>query len=222
MLDEFLQHLDRALVISKKEPSVDRFIQTVSKALSTTDEHMLAKVVRHVLARSQCTDKAVRHRACQFVSTIISNLDAEHELDEALYNELIEVMLPRLLDRVAAIRQDAIPTLGRLQDINDPKDPITASLLELMDSDSIAEVRKAALQNIIVNRTTLKHILERVADVNASVRAAALTVLAQKVDHRYLSVQQRLEVLERGLKDRETVVVEAAQAMVRGHSTMVD
>ena len=215
LLPEFVRHLDRVLLISKKEPSADRFIQTVSTALSTADEHVLTMVLRHVLSRSYCLDKTVRHRACQVIAGIIGSLDAEHELDEALYTELIDIMLPRLNDRVAMIRQEAVATLGRLQDVSNAADPITATLLELMDSDSAAEVRKASLQNVVVNKVTLGHILERVADVNPSVRAAALEALAQKVDHRYLSMQQRLMCLERGLKDREAVVVEATQTMVR-------
>lgn len=64
----------------------------------------------------------------------------------------------------------------------------------------------AVLANVCITSMTLPDILLRSRDTHDSVRALAFRTVAEKVELRQLTIQQRVQLLHEGLRDRVTPV----------------
>ena len=71
-----------------------------------------------------------------------------------------------------------------------------------MTCDPSAEVRKAVVLHMALCRQTLPAILERTRDVKEAVRHAAFSVISDKVPVKALTIEQRIQLLRRGLTDQ--------------------
>ena len=71
-----------------------------------------------------------------------------------------------------------------------------------MAVDSSPEVRRAALQTIVLNQRTLPALLQRTRDSSDLVRRAAFELIAQKVHMRSITIAKRVRVLSDLLHDR--------------------
>ena len=80
----------------------------------TFAEKLLKFLVKLVTAK----DKAVRTRCCQLVQVIFTSLTAD-ELDADLLDDMQEILLLRLQDKVPAVRAQAVKGLPRLCDPGD-------------------------------------------------------------------------------------------------------
>jgi len=110
--------------------------------------------------------------------------------------------------------------LERLQDPElclKNKDPICKALASMVQSDSSAEVRKAALSAVVISKHTLQHIVARTHDVKEDVRACAFAQLGSRVHIKSLSISQRNDLLKAGLKDRSRAVRQECQKMLCSH-----
>ena len=103
--------------------------------------------------------KAVRFRVCQLISKLFDGLNNETSIEESLADRLFDCMLKRLTDKFPAIRVQAVKAIYRLQDSQDPQCPVIESFIHLMERDSSAEVRRAALNSIAVAHWTLGSII---------------------------------------------------------------
>ena len=132
-------------------------------------------------------------------------------------------MIERARDKIPAIRIESVHALTRLQNPRDPDDQVTAEFVRMVNSDAnkyVAarctpvsdhrahcafathrEVRKAVLLEFGPSRLTIPEILRRIKDVKEDVRRKAFEVIG-KLDYRYLTISQRISVLEAGLTDR--------------------
>ena len=77
-------------------------------------EKLLKFLVKLVTAK----DKAVRIRCCQLVQVIFNHLSAD-ELDASLLDDMQDMLLLRLQDKVPAVRAQAVRALPRLCDPGD-------------------------------------------------------------------------------------------------------
>ena len=103
--------------------------------------------------------KAVRFRVCQITNKLFDGLNDESSIDEDLASRVFDCMLVRLTDKFPAIRVQAVKAIYRLQDIQDAECPVIKSFIHLMEKDSSADVRRAALTSIAVTHRTLGAIL---------------------------------------------------------------
>ena len=83
-------------------------------------------LVWDVLGFVSALDKTVRTRACQLLTLILTQLP---ELDEQLSSSIEEALLPRLRDKLPAVRAYAATSVARLAD---PQEVGAISLVALL------------------------------------------------------------------------------------------
>lgn len=182
-------------------------------------------------------DKIVRYRATQIVSQLMGIIQ---ELDDDLYQAIRHELIKRIRDKVPAIRLEAVCALGRLleneigeeenaaqeRQQDDEDDEVMSDgeerestgllgrLLEVLQNDTNADVRRALLLNLPVEPRTQPFLLERARDKDAGTRRAVYTKLLPKLgDFRYLNLPMREKLLRWGLRDRDERVRAAAAKM---------
>lgn len=181
-------------------------------------------------------DKVVRYRATQIVSQLMGVVQ---ELDDDLYQAIRHELIKRIRDKVPAIRLEAVCALGRLlenemdeeaqaaqergQDDDDEimsdeeetdSTGLLGKLLDVLQNDTNADVRKALLLNLPVDPKTQPYLLERARDKDAATRRAVYSKLMPKMeDFRYLNLTMREKLLRWGLRDRDEKVRAAAAKM---------
>ena len=82
------------------------------------------------------------------------------------------------------------------------------ALLFLIKHDPHWQVRYQALAHIAFSKQTLPHIIDRVRDLNPTVRRKALLILSEKVLIKFISIEKRIFILSYSLKDDDPLVLE--------------
>ncbi|GAA5928774.1 hypothetical protein JCM3775_004631 [Rhodotorula graminis] len=192
---------------------------------------LVAQLLAFLLRGFQAKSKIARYRCVQLVALMINSLG---EIDDESYGTLKTALLERVRDKEASVRQHAVVALSKLQDADegaadsdsdddsddeDDKDKgdkrsVTEVLVEVLSHDPAAEVRRAALFNIIPSPTTLPALLRRTLDVDTTNRRLAFSHVLAEIPLASLTVAQRQVVLGRGLRDREEAVRKAARKLV--------
>lgn len=145
------------------------------------------------------------------------------------YFQLIRMgLLKRLRDKEPIIRVQAVLGLGRLagneteeeqedqdSDIEDASG-LLKKLLEVLQNDPSADVRRSLLLNLPLTPTTLPFLLERARDVDSAIRRALYSRLLPALgDFRHLSLSMREKLLRWGLRDRDENVRKATGRLFR-------
>ncbi|KAF9586163.1 hypothetical protein BGW38_009060 [Lunasporangiospora selenospora] len=235
---EFIRNLNVVLAIKKKEPTADRVIQFVSSFILCTREKDLAKVANHdeeadegissrfveylmlhLLKGVRVKEKQVRLRSCQLIALSINSLGA---IDDDLYNQVKDSLMERVSDKEAAVRVQAVFALSKLQGGDDEgelgenaEDSVAQRLVDLMQHDPSAEVRRSALFNIAQTKVTRSAILERARDTDTYNRRGVFTKPMEEIsDFKVLSIEERERILRFGLTDRDPGVQKACTKMV--------
>ena len=86
--EEFIEHVDRLLIVWKREPAVERlckfvvhFVTTPDQQKGSASESLFLQLIRHLLEASNANDKAVRFRASDIIASMMNQLDEEAELE---------------------------------------------------------------------------------------------------------------------------------------------
>ena len=223
----FIASLDRECEIIRNEREKSGVDNPNAGDLLTDKEKMTATFIdgfiRHVLRGIESKDRNVRFRVTQLLVVIMDNIG---EIDEELYNLLMWSMNKRIFDKEPLVRIQAVFCLTKFQsDIDESsKDPdscvineATRTLMQIVQNDPSAEVRRAAMLNIINTTKTRSHILERARDVNPINRrlvySRGLKSMGKTAfDH----VEPRIldQLIEWGLKDREPLVRKACEKLI--------
>lgn len=216
------QCIFRLLDVAKSEVAGNRvvkfltvYLQDADASSSTTSAVLLA-----LLPFLCAKDKTIRYRATQLVSQILAVLSA---IDDDLYRVIRHELIKRLHDKVPAIRLEAVVALGRIveneiddeqqeQDSDEDVAPgLLDKLLDVLQNDTNADVRRALLLNLPITPTTLPYLLERARDRDAPTRRTLYSRLLPKLgDFRHLSLSMREKLLRWGLRDRDEKVRKAA------------
>lgn len=235
--DLFYQPLVNILLVSKREPAAERLIEFVAKFIvvvspklqegeegeESTDEeeeddeklqtnflHLILSIFINFL---EAKDKTVRFRTCQILSKMFTHSTSDSanniRINSALSNELTDALLERLKDRYHLVRLYATSALAFLQDPSDADCLVTSAMVWVMDHDTNYEVRKCALLNVILSKTSFPSVIERTRDVKDLVRRCAYLTLAEKCSIRHLTIEQRLQIVHDGLKDEVAIVRDA-------------
>lgn len=172
-------------------------------------------------------EKTVRFRATQTTSHIVNALDS---IDDELYHLIRQGLIKRIRDKEPTIRIQAVLGLGRLagneiengpQQEDDDEDDLDTSglvdkLLDVLQNDTSAEVRRSLLLNLPLTPTTLPFLLERARDLDGPTRRALYARLLPTLgDFRHLSLSMREKLLRWGLRDRDENVRKAAGRLFR-------
>ena len=229
--DTFYSIFCNVLLVFKREPAAERLVEFVTKfAVSchprresdeeeddsssdsgTEEEHFTHLLVAKLISVHEAKEKAVRFRVCQFLAKLIAMIADEPtmHLRSSILDAIVDAMLVRLSDKVPIVRVHAVQALARVQEPSCGECPIISSLLWSLENDTSPDVRKVITINIAVNNETLPSLLGRTRDINAQVRRAAFLIISEKCSIFNLSIKQRLQLLQSGLKDRSPIVNEA-------------
>ena len=171
-------------------------------------------------------DKFVRYRSTQLISHVINSLDA---IDDELFMRLRHGLVKRIRDKEAMVRAQAVLGLGRLagnqvdgggnsdeSEEDDAGAGLLEKLLEVLQNDPSADVRRSLLVNLPILPNTLPYLLERARDQDAPTRRAVYSRLLPALgDFRHLSLSMREKLLRWGLRDRDENVRKAAARLFR-------
>ncbi|KAJ5381974.1 uncharacterized protein N7496_004402 [Penicillium cataractarum] len=212
-LDTFIAHAyekDNELFASKDEEEDDG-MQSAPETPTSRLTSSLVDLISPVLASK---DKVVRFRATQIIAHIVNTLES---IDDELYHTIRQGMLKRIRDKESSVRVQAVIGLARLtgneDDEDGPDDNSTAlleKLIEIMQNDTSADVRKSLLSNLPLSQVTLPYLLERARDLDAATRRTLYSRLLPTLgDFRHLSLGMREKLLRWGLRDRDESVRKA-------------
>ena len=216
----FLRHAndkDNEL-LGEADPDASTMPETPSTRLTT-------QVMEAVLPLLASKDKFVRYRATQLISHFLNSLDA---IDDDLFQNLRLGLLKRIRDKEAMVRAQAVLGLGRLagsqieamansDDSDDNAETgLLEKLLEVLQNDPSADVRRSLLVNLPILPNTLPYLLERARDQDPQTRRAVYSKLLPALgDFRHLSLSMREKLLRWGLRDRDENVRKAAGRLFR-------
>ncbi|KAL4923357.1 condensin subunit YCG1 [Aspergillus undulatus] len=228
----------RILTIKKTEPVGDRILRFLGNFLTHASEkdaeifgseeeedddqnaherptaHLTTNLVSLLVPLLSAKDKIVRFRTTQIIAHVVNSLDT---VDDELYHTLRQGLLKRIRDKEASVRVQAVMGLGRLagnEEDDDENDDTNAALVEklidIMQNDTGAEVRRTLLLNLPLIPSTLPYLLERARDLDAPTRRALYSRLLPTLgDFRHLSLSMREKLLRWGLRDRDESVRKA-------------
>lgn len=175
--------------------------------------HIVSAIVPFLATK----EKTVRYRAAQIISHIVNSLDS---IDDELYHLIRQGLVKRIRDKEPTVRVQAVIGLGRLagndeegddNDQNDGSSALVEKLLDVLQNDTSAEVRRTLLLNLPLTPTTLPFLLERARDIDAATRRALYSKLLPTLgDFRHLSLSMREKLLRWGMRDRDETVRKAA------------
>lgn len=175
-------------------------------------------------------EKLVRYRATQLVAEIVRSVSS---IGNGVLPELRMALLRAMRDRESHVRVQAVVALGRLVDDGAAEDEaaeedeeededgdgdatagLLPRLLDMLQNDQSAEVRKILLMNLPVTPTTLPYLLERARDQDAATRRALYSRLLPRIgDFRHLTLAMREKLLRWGLRDRDPQVRSATERL---------
>ncbi|KAF2201051.1 hypothetical protein GQ43DRAFT_416695 [Delitschia confertaspora ATCC 74209] len=214
----FLKHASEKdnVLAQSDDTETDAFPETPSSRLTS---HILSLALALLTAK----DKVVRFRATQMIAHIVNTLDS---IDDELFQVVKLGLLKRLRDKETAVRVQAVLGLGRLADEDggdddedsddDSSGAILEKLLDVMQNDPSAEVRRSLLLNLPFTPSTLPYLLERARDFDPATRRALYSRLLPALgDFRHLSLTHREKLLRWGLRDRDENVRKATARLFR-------
>ncbi|KAI1102671.1 condensin subunit Cnd3 [Jackrogersella minutella] len=191
----------------------------------TPSTRLTTQVMEAILPLLTAKDKFVRYRSTQLISHVINSLDA---IDDDLFQKLRYGLLKRIRDKEATVRSQAVLGLGRLagnqvegmvnsdDSDDDAETGLLEKLLEVLQNDPSAEVRRSLLVNLPILPNTLPYLLERARDQDPATRRAVYSRLLPALgDFRHLSLSMREKLLRWGLRDRDENVRKAAGRLFR-------
>jgi condensin complex subunit 3 len=155
---------------------------------------------------------------------IINSLDS---IDDYYYHLLRVELLKRIRDKEPMIRVQAVLGLGRLagnedngdkdnEDSDDDASGLLEKLLDVLQNDPSADVRRSLLLNLPLTPDTLPYLLERARDLDPATRRALYSRLLPALgDFRHLSLSMREKLLRWGLRDRDENVRKATARLFR-------
>lgn len=173
--------------------------------------------IRHLLRGTESKDKNVRYRVVQLLAYLVNYIT---ELDEELFQALHFSLRRRLYDKEANVRIQAIVAISRFQffeldENTDQLNSATKSLLQALENDDSAEVRRAALLNLVKDGNTLPYLLDRARDNNAINRRLVYSRILKEIkDYREIDIDLREQLLNWGLNDRDESVKHAVVNMI--------
>ncbi|KAF4564802.1 hypothetical protein EYR36_002742 [Pleurotus pulmonarius] len=188
--------------------------------VDTTASRFTASLLGHLLEGFEAKDKTVRYRILQMITEMVAHLG---ELDVDDYQKLHTALRARVYDRESSVRMQAIIALSRLVDSEDPDEipdgePSGSDMiLQAISGDASAEVRRAALLNTPVTDKTLPVILDRMRDVDPTVRKMVFANEEEVMGPTHpkaMKISEREMIVQNGLGDREVGVRSVAAKLL--------
>ncbi|KAI9029284.1 nuclear condensing complex subunit [Hyaloraphidium curvatum] len=231
--EEFLRNLNLALPIKKGAGVADRVIRFVAQYVKFAAEkdgdsadkkdgdsddgesltsRFVHRLLTHLMRGLKAKDKNVRMRVCQLIA---ESIGAIQDIDLDLYNKLKLQLFQRLREKDPAVRVQAVKAISGLQTSEGLEDeegrPVEEVLLEMMQHDPSAEVRRVVMENLGATNSSRPYLMERARDIDVNVRKSfySKVLFGDEITMDHLSLDERERVLVQGLMDREAAVQKA-------------
>ncbi|KAK4049423.1 chromosome condensation complex Condensin, subunit G [Microbotryomycetes sp. JL201] len=195
---------------------------------------LVAQLLAFLLRGFTAKNKVARFRCVQLVALLVNSLgeveyvfvhlgeSSSSSRSDDTYQHLKAALLERVHDKESSVRMQAVVALSKLQEADadsddeeeDPESNVALVLVDVLMHDPAAEVRRAALFNLLPSPITLPALVSRTLDVDTINRRAAFSHVLIDIPCTSLSKDQREEAIRRGLQDREEAVVKAAKKLV--------
>ncbi len=211
--------------IEKDNELLGEVDEDASTMPETPGTRLVARLMECILPAISAKDKFVRYRSTELIAQIINSLDA---IDDDLFQKLRSSLLKRIRDKEAMVRVQAVLGLSRLagnsvdagqnsdDSDGDAGSGLVDKLLEVLQNDPSADVRRTLMVNLPILPNTLPYLLERARDSDALTRRAVYSRLLPALgDFRHLSLSMREKLLRWGLRDRDDNVRKAAGRLFR-------
>lgn len=215
---KLIANIDAALIPEDQIDKEEAFAETPTARLTS---HILS-VSLPLLASKE---KTVRYRSTQLIAHIVNSLDS---IDDEYFHLVKIGLLKRVRDKEPSVRVQAVLGLGRLAGNEDDADSESADsaddaasgllekLVEILQNDPSADVRRSLLLNLPITPGTLPYLLERARDLDPATRRALYSRLLPALgDFRHLSLSMREKLLRWGLRDRDENVRKATARLFR-------
>lgn len=204
------------------ESENEKSLEAAKSSTSEDEEVFLTfmdQFIRHILRGIESKDRNVRYRVVQLLAMIMDNIG---ELDESLYNLLVWSLNKRIYDKEANVRMQVVFCLTKFQDDETQEGEnstqgATETLLSLVQNDPSAEVRRAAMLNLVNNNKTQPYILERARDANQVNRRLVYTRILRSMGKEcfeQLDSGVIDQLIKWGLEDREFLVRKACSKLI--------
>jgi len=198
-------------------------LQDADSLPETPATRLTSQVMSVIIPLLMAKDKVVRYRATQIVSHAVSSLES---IDDEVYQLVRAGLLRRIRDKEAMVRVQAVLGLthllgneggdGEMDDDEEDNGGLLEKLLDVLQNDASADVRKLLLLNLPLSPVTLPYLLERARDVDPATRRALYSKLLPALgDFRHLSLSMREKLLRWGLRDRDENVKKATARLFR-------
>ncbi|KAL7270925.1 chromosome condensation complex Condensin, subunit G [Rhizina undulata] len=196
-------------------------------------------LLHHFLPLLPSKEKTLRYRTSQFIALLLSNALPTFPIDYrpsamGIFTKLRMELSNRIRDKEASVRTQAAIGLVKLLEMGVPGSDeeedsdeeeggnslggISRVLVEAMQNDPSADVRRTILYNLPPTPVTLPYLLERTRDVDPITRRSIFTRLLPTLgDFRHLSIGMREKLLRWGLNDRNESVRQATKKMFNFH-----
>ncbi|KAF8253100.1 hypothetical protein K440DRAFT_577011 [Wilcoxina mikolae CBS 423.85] len=202
--------------------------------VETSATRVVLRILNHLMQFLSARERTVRYRTSQFMALLLSNSLPTFPFDycaisTTIFQQLRTTLTQRLQDKEAIVRVQAAIGLVRLMEMGvcaasdaeesddgegKSQEGISGILIEAMQNDPSADVRRTILYNLSPTSANLPYLLERSRDVDAPTRRAVFTRLLPTLgDFRFLSINMREKLLRWGLNDRDESVRQAAKKM---------
>ncbi|PWW72815.1 hypothetical protein C7212DRAFT_359859 [Tuber magnatum] len=215
-----------------KDGEDERMIEGEEEVVEETSAiRFVLRFIFYLLPLIPSREKTVRYRTTQLLSLLLANALPEFPYDystksDAIFKQLRSELLRRIKDKETPVRVQAVVGVIKLLEMGvgtgegDSEDDgegdgnVLAALIEAMQNDPSADVRRTILYNINPTPETLPYLLERTRDTDPVTRRSVFTRLLPSLgDFRHLSIGMREKLLRWGLNDRDESVREAARRM---------
>ncbi|VEN42332.1 unnamed protein product [Callosobruchus maculatus] len=190
-VEKLIQYMGAFYVILKqKEIAKNNIFASEGCPLSSEILNFLLKI-------SHVSNDNIRLNSLKMIHEILNTL-VDVEIEETICNDLDEHLLDRLWDPKISIRLEALSTLSRLQDYDNPEDTIIAEFI-FLTADSSAKVRQRAIELVAARQDVIQYFVRSTRDKDPAVRLAALKRLESKA--KFLKVQDKCDILLFILRD---------------------
>nr|CAI5863983.1 unnamed protein product [Callosobruchus analis] len=171
-VDKLIQYIGAFYVILKqKEIAKNNVFATEECPLSSEILNLLLKV-------SDVSNDNVRLNSLKMIHEILNTL-VDVDIDESVCDDIEEHLLDRLWDTRVSIRLEAVSTLSRLQNYDNPEDTMIAKFISLT-ADSSSKVRQRAIELVAARQDVMQYFIRSTRDKDPAVRLAALKRLESK------------------------------------------
>ena len=213
--DDFLRQLSLFMPAKAKTTDVRRLIKFVSDFIESVDaeEYYLFTdtILNALVFGASAKEKQVRVHCISLAVSILKYLKS---LDPIIYEQIKVKFMKGLNDNEAMVRTSAVEGCCVLMKADDA-DNFMELLLDIIQTDPSAEVRKKLVEELPLNEVTMPFIFGRIRDIDEQVRKAVLRKTADSVsDFQQIPQEWRIKLLTSGFLDRSKQVYKEAELLL--------